>query len=48
MCQFMLCFDQAETVLAITGYQRVAVAFLFAIETAMRLGISAVWWTAIS
>jgi len=38
MCQFMLCFDQAETVLAITGYQRVAVAFLFAIETAMRAG----------
>lgn len=35
---FALGFDQAETKLAITGYQRVAVAFLFAIETAMRAG----------
>jgi integrase len=31
-------FDQVETDLSITGYQRVAVAFLFAIETAMRAG----------
>lgn len=35
---FALGFDQVETTLAITGYQRVAVAFLFAIETAMRAG----------
>jgi integrase len=35
---FALGFDQAETELATTGYQRVAVAFLFAIETAMRAG----------
>jgi len=35
---FALGFDQAETNLASTGYQRVAVAFLFAIETAMRAG----------
>jgi hypothetical protein len=32
---FALDFDQTETRLA-TGYQRVAIAFLFAIETAMR------------
>lgn len=31
-------FDQAQTELATTGYQRTAVAFLFAIETAMRAG----------
>lgn len=35
---FALGFDQTETELATTGYQRVAVAFLFAIETAMRAG----------
>jgi len=35
---FALGFDQVETELATTGYQRVAVAFLFAIETAMRAG----------
>ncbi len=35
---FALGFDQAETEVATTGYQRVAVAFLFAIETAMRAG----------
>ena len=35
---FALGFDQAKTELAITRYQRVAVAFLFAIETAMRAG----------
>ena len=35
---FALGFDQVETELAITGYQRVAIAFLFAIETAMRAG----------
>jgi integrase len=35
---FALGFDQEETELATTGYQRVAVAFLFAIETAMRAG----------
>lgn len=31
-------FDQAQTELATTGYQRTAIAFLFAIETAMRAG----------
>ena len=31
-------FDRAQTELATTGYQRTAVAFLFAIETAMRAG----------
>lgn len=35
---FALGLDQSETELAISGYQRVAVAFLFAIETAMRAG----------
>jgi integrase len=35
---FAFGFDQVETELAVTGYQRVAVAFLFAIETAMRAG----------
>jgi integrase len=35
---FALGFDQEETEVATTGYQRVAVAFLFAIETAMRAG----------
>ncbi|MDN4036812.1 site-specific integrase [Massilia sp. YIM B02443] len=31
-------FDQAQPELAATGYQRTAIAFLFAIETAMRAG----------
>jgi len=31
-------FDQAQTDLATTSYQRTAIAFLFAIETAMRAG----------
>jgi len=35
---FALGFDQAQTELATTGYERTAVAFLFAIETAMRAG----------
>lgn len=33
---FALGFDQVETELANTGYQRIAIAFLLAIETAMR------------
>lgn len=37
-------FDPAERKIVSTGYQRVAVAFLFAIETAMRAGeICAIW-----
>lgn len=35
---FALGFDTGQLALATTGYQRVAVAFLFAIETAMRAG----------
>jgi len=35
---FALGFDQVQIELATTGYQRTAVAFLFAIETAMRAG----------